>query len=198
MENKKICIFPNDDKKIITDRIIIASPNNSGKTTLILNIILNSDFDNIYILHNSPYSDDYSMIDHVKIDNLMEFDLENLDKTQNNLLIIEDYDLYKSGKLYNKLIMLFRVSSHFALSIYITAQNPYYVKTDLRRLCNKWIIWPNKINKKTLKNIYEFCNINEEQAKVINEICDNDFDSIYIHLGRKNQIYKNLFQLIEF
>lgn len=198
MSGKKIIIFPNTDKQYHqTKRILICGGNNSGKTQTVLNILMNEDYDNIYVLHNDINSDDYNLIDHHKLTDLPSMDLFN--RVKNNCLLIEDFDIYKSKHIQNTILNIFRQSSHFSLSIITTSQNFYYIQPSIRRMISVVIICSViKMNPKTLKMIFEYCDIDKNKQNIIKKECTNEYDSIMINIGHINKVYKNLFDLIEF
>ena len=126
-------------------RLLAIGPPDSGKTTLIKNIILRADppFKKILVYHFSDTTSEWSDIDGKKIKDLDPLAYEgNNDKT---IIIIDDCNFKNANKdLKYKINRLFGyTSSHCNVSICITAQNPYDISPEIRRMANLICLWKN-------------------------------------------------------
>lgn len=124
-------------------RMAICGRPNSGKSTVIKNIIMriNPSFDNIFLLHCDPMTQEWNDIPMlIKLSDLPPPDWWSQFRTSKNLLIIDDWDLKLKGEAATNLERCFGyVSSHCSLSIMITQQNFFYFPTAVKKNCNVFV-----------------------------------------------------------
>jgi len=153
-------------------RAILVGPPNSGKSFIVLNILINQkpDFDKIFLYHvDGDISKEYELLDGDIIHELPQ--ISEINPSIKNLLIIEDINLESMPK--NQKYLLDRlfgyVSTHKNLSVIVTAQVPFQIPVNLRRMCNILIIWKSMdvnaleilsrrfgLKSKTLNNIFKY------------------------------------------
>ena len=172
-----ICLFENKDKKFNEfwtedrdlanfpnpSRILVCSKPNSGKTTLVLNLILkqNPPFRKIYLLHpdlkNTLDDDDedemkvkeYDSIDFIPLygipDPVYFKPVDKKDAMTKKLLIIDDMELKTLNKDEKKRLnkVLSFSSSHYNMSVFTTSQDVFsQIPVSLIRFCNVFITYP--------------------------------------------------------
>jgi hypothetical protein len=115
----------------------------SGKSNLILNLILNSNFDNI-IIKNHKTSKEFSQIDYIKLEKFEDLDeiLDNL-IDEKNLVIFEDTNkLPTKESQYKPIEELFAYRcSHNGNAAIIIGQSPYSIPTQIRKLIEIYYVF---------------------------------------------------------
>ena len=106
--------------------ILIAQPN-SGKTTMILNLINANNFKRIIIVHNDVTTEEYADIDADILDEIPPIDSEYFDKKVKTLLILEDLNFKNMNKEQKHLLnrMYGTYSTHNNISVWSTQQTPF-------------------------------------------------------------------------
>jgi len=161
-------------------RLLIIAPPNSGKTTIIKNLLLHNMFDKIYIVHflAEMGTHEYDKIDNIMFDELPDYneiinDNENEEEEDKprKLLIIEDFDFKHSKKEQKERMSRYlgAVSTHNNLSIIVTCQKVTMLEAAHRTLFNYVIIFKNEaydneflcrslsIPRPILNSIFEYC-----------------------------------------
>ena len=153
-ENKLI-VLPNDDKHFHEEpdykdlgnfphpfRLILAGPPNVGKTNVIYNILLhkNPPFERIIIFHNDPSTQEYQNIDAEYVEELPP--IEEMDPEERSLIIIEDVDYKNLSKNQKSLLDRYYgvFSTHHNISMVLSAQDPFQVPANIRRMCSHLIL----------------------------------------------------------
>ena len=164
-------------------RLIAIGPPDSGKSTLIKNIIIRAkpEFDRILLYHFGT-GGEYDDCDVEHIDEIEPLDYE--DNTEKCLLIIEDCNFKSCSKemKYNLNRLFGYTSSHRNLSIALTAQNPFDVSVDIRRSANTIALWRNA-DMNCLNTLASRTGIKKNQMEYI--MCDvlkNPHDFLMIDL----------------
>jgi len=164
-------------------RLLCLGPPDSGKSTLIKNIIIRAkpEFERILLYHFGTGAE-YDDCDVEHIDEIDPLDYEgNCDKT---LLIIEDCCFKNCSKeMKQNLNRLFGyTSSHCNVSVAITAQNPYDISVDLRRSANAVAIWRNH-DMNSLNTLASRTGIKKNQMEyVMCNVLKNPHDFLMIDL----------------
>lgn len=126
-------------------RGVLLGPPNSGKSTVIKNILLRADpeFEEVIVIHADPeYTKEYEDIGNVKMLSQIPApdEFEGLVKT---LVIIDDIELKTLSKEQRRnLDRLFGfVSTHKNCSVLLTQQDVYNTPPIVRRCSNLWVLW---------------------------------------------------------
>ena len=216
-QENKLFVIPNDDKHFHEEcdyddlgnfphpfRIILAGPCNVGKTNYIYNVLLKKKptFERILIFHNDSNSKEYQNVDAEYVEELPE--ISEIDPDTRNLIIIEDIDYknMKNGK--NQRSLLDRYfgcfSTHHNISIMLTAQDPFQIPPNIRRMCSHVVLWKNH-DLNSMAILSSRFNIKTKDLKYIFEhICKDKHDSLLIDTMRdsKYRLRKNLYEIIEY
>ena len=155
---KKIIAIPNPDKvwhEKWTEhrdllniphpfRCVLLGPPNSGKTTVMKNIIVRCkpEFEEIMVVHCDK--DDTKEFDDLDVDMLDDIPTpEEIDPDSKKLIILEDLEYGSMDKDTKKALdrLFGYVSTHKNLSVMLTAQDPFSVPAICRRCANLWVIW---------------------------------------------------------
>lgn len=125
-------------------RLIAIGPPDSGKSTLIKNVVLRAkkEFERIQIYQFGTGAE-YDDIEAEPVDEIDPLAYEG--NTEKTLLILEDCNFKNCDKQmkYNLNRLFGYSSSHCNLSIALTAQNPYDISPDIRRSANTICLWRN-------------------------------------------------------
>jgi hypothetical protein len=183
----KLIIFENPDKESTENwsmktslmdfpspfRMIIAAPPSTGKTSLIMNLILYQEkpkpFDNILIYHHAPErTDEYNIIlQNENVEFVDHFPLESeLDPSKKNLVIIDDVYVAKlKPKPMEDFNRLFGyVSTHHNTSVILTTQVFTKVPAEIRRMAQIFVIGKPK-DTRQLDRISDFLDIDVKLFK---------------------------------
>ncbi len=182
-------------------RLICIGPPDSGKSTLIKNIIIRAkpEFERILLYHFGTGSE-YDDVEAQHIDDLNPLDYE--DNDEKTLLIIEDCNFKNCPKeMKQDLNRLFGyTSSHCNLSIVLTAQNPYDISCDIRRTANTIALWRNA-DMNALNTLASRCGMRKKDMEyVMIDVLKNPHDFLMIDLQTNSPCkYRiNGFEPIEF
>jgi len=212
-KKEELIIFHNDDKDfhekydgrngrlVHPFRALMTSSVNSGKTSLIKNIILNQDppFEKIYLWHFDPENTkEYDILDVVKINTPLT--KEDVATPEKKLLIMEDLLVSQFSKQTQGQInrMFGYMSTHSNMSIIMTSQNPFDIPISLRRAASHLFLW-NTIDNIS-KNLLgaRFGMDAKELTKILNDNCESSYDNIVLDLTPNAPfIRKNLFEVIK-
>ena len=212
----KLIVLPNDDKHFHEEpdyndlgnfphpfRLVLAGPPNVGKTNVIYNILLHKSppFERIIIYHNDPSTIEYQNIDAEYVEELLPID--DIDSEVRNLIIIEDVD-FKNIHSKSQKSLLDRYfgcfSTHHNISMILTAQDPFSVPANIRRMCSHLILWKNH-DLNSMAILSSRFNIKSKDLKYIFEhICKDKHDSLLIDTMRdgKYRLRKNVYETIEY
>ena len=182
-------------------RLICIGPPDSGKSTLIKNIIIRAkpEFQRVLLFHFGTGSE-YDDVDAEHIDELNPLDYE--DNDEKCLLIIEDCCFKNVSKeMKHDLNRLFGYSSsHCNLSIALTAQNPYDIDPSIRRMANTIALWRNA-DMNALNTLASRCGMKKKDMEfVMCDVLKNPHEFILIDLQTNSPAkYRiNGFEPIEF
>ena len=182
-------------------RLLCIGPPDSGKSTLIKNIIIRAKpaFERIQLFHFGSQGE-YDDIDVEHIDEIDPLAYE--DNTEKTLLIIEDCCFRNCDKemKHNLNRMFGYTSSHCNLSIAITSQNPYDISVDIRRTANTISIW-RCADMNALNTLASRCGIKKQNMEwVMINVLKNPHDFLLIDLQANSPAkYRiNGFSRIEF
>jgi hypothetical protein len=167
-------------------RAVITARPNTGKTTIIKNILLRQDpmFEHIFVVHIDPDSLDYDDVDGVdiltEIPNVRDPIFNGKHKT---LIILDDleYKFMKRQQLRNLDRLFGYVSSHKNVSCAVIAQDCFNIPPCIRRMSNIWII--GKINNdiSSFLSIAKKCGMDREDFKyVFEKYVTGDHDTLWL------------------
>ena len=211
----KLIVLPNDDKHFHEEcdysdlcnfphpfRMVLAGPPNVGKTNVIYNILLhkNPSFERIIIFHNDPSTVEYQNIDAQYVEELPPID--EMDANVRSLILIEDVDYKNLNKNQRSLLDRYYgvFSTHHNISIILTAQDPFSVPANIRRMCSHLVLWKNH-DLNSMSILSSRFNIKTKDLKYIfDHICKDKHDSLLIDTMRdgKYKLRKNIYEIIEY
>lgn len=195
----KLLAIPNADKKFHERwyknrnllniphpfRAIICGRPDSGKSTVVKNIILRAypPYQEIYIIHCDPdNTHEYDDLgeSNVHISNIIP-DPDEWNSDKKKLCIIDDLELKSLSKMQSKnLDRLFGyVSTHKNLSAMICQQEFYNLPTLIRRCSNVWIIWKFD-DEYSMPLVSKKAGLSQESLKFLFRKCTDKHDSIWI------------------
>jgi hypothetical protein len=124
-------------------RALMLGKPNSGKSTIILNLLLRAKpvFERIAVVHYDGESKEYTDLDVEMLDGIPH--VSEIDPTIKQLVILEDIDLAGLSKEQkSNLDRLYGyVSTHCNVSVVLTSQDVFRVPTIVRRCSNLFVIW---------------------------------------------------------
>ena len=153
-------------------RLIFCGIPNSGKTLVILNLLTHKKppFEKIYLIHNNPYTTEYQDVDYELLEEGLP-EIEDIDCSKKNLIIIEDVDYKTMSKEQRSLLDRYYgcFSTHNSVSIWLTAQDAISIPPSVRRMANIIFVWKSTdvthmsllssrfgLNTKELKLIFDY------------------------------------------
>jgi ABC-type cobalamin/Fe3+-siderophores transport system ATPase subunit len=182
--------YPNRDLLNIPGpyRIGLLGRPNSGKSTMIKNILLRADpqFDNIILIH--PDGEDNKEYSDVRAKCLSEFPSPDEWKSDGKTLcIIDDVELkLLDKKQKSNLDRLFGyVSTHKNVSCIITSQCAFNIPVSIRRNLNVFILW-NSPDKLAIDTLMRRCGLTGEHAKRFFKQFNNRYDNLMIDMTNKS------------
>lgn len=181
-------------------RLICVGPPDSGKSTLIKNIIIRAKpaFERILLYHFGTGAE-YDDVNAETIDELDPLAYE--DNDEKILLIIEDCN-FKSCDKQTKLNLnrLFGyTSSHCNVSICMTSQNPYDISPEIRRMANTIALWRNH-DMNSLNILASRCGLKKREMEnvMINLLKKpHDFLMIDLQMNSPAKYRKNGFEKLQ-
>jgi len=205
---KKIIVFDCPDKIKFTEhwnkkrsrnlmnfphpwRAILFGPPNSGKTSIIKNMILhaNPEFDKIYICHFlEDYTTEYNDLGDsvIMLDELPN--KEDIDSSEKNLVILEDLDFkHMNSDDKKKLSRLFgAISSHCNTSVILAAQDAFNIPCIARRCANIWCLWLKGMSDlDSVSTVARRCNMKSCHLNNIRKMMDDTHDFLCVDLTEK-------------
>jgi len=180
-------------------RLILCANPNTGKTMVILNLLLHKKppFDKIYLIHNDPTTKEYDMIDCEILEEIPP--IEEIDKTIKNLIIIEDIDYKAMNKEQKSLLDRYfgRFSTHCNVSIWLTAQDAISIPPTIRRMASHVILGrSNDINHMSILSS-RFGLSGRELKNIFDTYMKDRHDTLIIDSTRPNARYrKNIFNVL--
>ena len=167
-------------------KVLFFSCPNAGKTTTILNCILQQDppFKKIYVLHPDEQSEEYNILgtDNFIFLNKVPDSINFSDRNEKSLLIIDDIDFTNLNKKDKAILDRISgyVSTHRNLSVYVTSQNFTSIFPSFRRNVDVFFIW-NHIDKDSLNRIGKKCGFkNNKLLDLLDKHCKERFDNLCI------------------
>lgn len=131
-------------------RMLLASKPNSGKSTLIKNVLMRvalgrHPFKEIFVVHCDPEAtQEYADLDATMLHEVPAPD--SFDSKVKTAVILEDLDYVgMSQEQRGRLERLYGyVSTHKNVSVFLTAQDPFRVPVTVRRCTNVFVLWPSR------------------------------------------------------
>lgn len=169
-------------------RAILFGPPNSGKTSLVKNLIIHADppFEKIYVCHFlGDYTSEYDGLgdDCIMLDGLPE--KEDIDPSEKNLVVLEDLD-FKNMNIDDKerLSRLFgAISSHCNCSVVLCAQDAFNIPPIARRCANIWFLWLLGMSDlDSVATIARRCNMKSSNLQNIRKMMSDTHDSLCVDL----------------
>lgn len=193
-------------------RVIISAPPNTGKSTIILNMILRSkpEYKKIWVAHCSELTKEYDILkndddkfhDEDKVDVTISDVLppmswfeekggdKNNDRKTKKLVILDDINYKTIDKKGAKkdAVSLDRLfgfySSHMFCSVIATAQNFYNLDPAIKRMCNLLII--GKINDALcMKSMAQKIGFHFEVFEKYLKLLEHDHDTLWFDMTKK-------------
>ena len=125
-------------------RYIICGTPNSGKTSLLKKMLINSEsFDKIYIMHYEG-SREFECLNYNYIENFSELsniDLKNEALTKKILIIIEDVNKINNKDYLHLEPILSYYCSHLGITLIMLSQTPYMLDINLRRKIDVYLLF---------------------------------------------------------
>lgn len=196
---------PTDDLMFMphASRLILYGGPSTGKTTIILNLILHQKFDRIIVVHNDPNTSEYENLNCEYFDQVPDPNDEelNLDSSQKTLMIFEDLFHKALPKQERKWLTDYftTYSTHRSISCFLSCQDLFHqVPTNIRRCCNVFVIFKS-IDMNNLRNICAVLNLDYKDMKFIFEkYLTNKYDNLIVDLNRPDKkIRKNFTEVIK-
>jgi len=125
-------------------RVCLLGKPNSGKTTIMKNIIVRCRpaFQEILLVHCDPEStQEFDDLDVETVDEIPH--TSELDPDVKRLIILEDLEYGNMSKTQKACLdrLYGYASTHKNTSVMLTSQDGFSIPTICRRCCNMWIIW---------------------------------------------------------
>lgn len=234
MFKQQIIAFNNSDKKIKEKwddirakdignfpspfRMLLLGPPNSGKSTLIKNLILHQRprFDEIYVIHEdastNPEIEGTTEYDDLDATGMLN-DVPDLsfwnsitaeddpDKPLKRLVILDDLEMTSAHKSRLKnLGILFRyISSHKGFSLMLAHQNFFGIPALIKKMSNIFVVW-KPVARNELALIENRVGMNKgDLAELFNEFRKNQYDSLCIDhtINTPASLRLNIFEPID-
>ncbi len=194
-------------------RALFLGPPNTGKTTMVKNILLRADppFEEIFIIHCDPeytqeYDDLYNYDKNGKRDDAVELlkhipAPEEFEGTNKTLVICDDLELKEISKEQRRALdRLFGfVSTHKNISVCLCSQDPFNVPPIVRRCSNVFVLWRlvdmDSMAMTTRKTGLEAGTL----KRIFNKLMTEPRDSLWIDLtdGSPAKLRKNGYEVIQ-
>lgn len=176
-------------------RMCLCAKPNAGKTNIVKHIVIhqNPPFQRILIYHIDPQTREYDDMDGEFIDEIPN--IEEIDPSVKNLLIIEDINLKSLKKEQKELLDRYMgyVSTHRNLSIIITAQRALCIPPNIRGLSNVICLWKTH-DSNLLSQISGRIGLTPDEMKFLfKKYIKSNYDFICIDLTHGTNYSKNFF-----
>lgn len=223
----KVLILPNKDKEFHETykqdgsddmlsfthpfRMLLSGGVNSGKTNLILNILIRQSipFERILIYHcDGNFTKEYEDVDVEYIDSIpAPTNNEYFNAKLKTCFIMEDIDYKRLNKeqLSNLNRLYGFVSTHRNVSVLATTQTFFNINPTIRRMTNIFVIWGNDSDQSYVDMFARKVGEKPEIVKQILKSFDSQYDFLLVDLtGNRNmkgikstKLRKNGFEIIE-
>ena len=180
-------------------RALITGPPNSGKSTVVKNILVNQDppFDRVVIVHADPeHTQEYDDIKADADENTVimlgeippadswepEVDENGEEHLLKTLLVIDDLDLKTLNREQKKNLdrLAGYVSTHRSVSVCICTQDSFAAQPNVRRMMNLYVIWRSP-DLEAMTMVARKVGVKDLQA-LFDTYCKTRRDSIWIDL----------------
>ena len=203
----RILSLPNADKKWHEDwepdadmlnfphpfRAVICARPNTGKTTIVKNILLRQDppFRKLYVVHvDADYTEEYDDVEAEYLEEIPSPQSHIFDGKKKTLLILEDLEFKFMPKIQlRNLDRLFGyVSTHKNVSVCVLAQDAFNLPPAIRRMSNIWILGKIDNDTASFMDIARRCGIpKHEFVDIYENHIKGDHDSLWIDNTKKTK-----------
>jgi hypothetical protein len=192
--SKSCCDFPHSFV------MICSGIRNSGKSTVIKNIILHQspEFERIVLVHCDPETKEY---DDMSAEIITQIPAPSeFDPSMKNLLIIDDMEYKQMDKDQKRNLdrLCGYASSHRSVSVIATAQDAYSLPVCVRRNCDIFVLWRGR-DLNALSGLAKRTGMTKKSFLELFKLCKKRHDSICIDLTKDSPmpLRFNLFNKIE-
>lgn len=125
-------------------RCVCMGPPNTGKTTVVKNLIIRAEpaFEEIFVIHCDPdYTHEYDDVGATMLSEIPQ--PEEWEGAVKTLVVLDDLEFKMMSKDQKRALdRLFGfVSTHKNISLILCSQDPFNVPPSVRRCANLWILW---------------------------------------------------------
>lgn len=165
-------------------RAVLMGPPNSGKTTVVKNILMRADppFTRMVVIYpdGGGFTDEYQdcgeleMLDHIPPP-------EKWDGKQKTLCVVDDFELKSLSKSQRSNLdrLVGHVSTHRNVSVAVCNQDPYNAPPIVRRCANLFVLWKPK----DIVSMQTFASrTGEDLRRLFNTYSKTRFDSIWLDM----------------
>lgn len=194
--NDDLCNFPHPF------RLVACGPPNSGKTTVIFNIIAHQqpDFDKIVVVHGDPlFTKEYEILGG-GVELVGEIPkISEVKGTEKCLIIIDDIPLTCMGK--EQQVNINRLfgftSTHKNVSCIVTSQDAFSIPVSVRRSSNIFVLW-NSPDLDSISTLARKTGLKAEQLKAIFQKFTSKHEALWVDLTDDSPatLRKDCYQII--
>lgn len=204
---KKILPIPCADKKFHEEwqmgddelnfphpvRILICGRPNTGKSTIIKNILLRQDppFRKVYVVHpDKDYTEEYKDVNGIMLDSIPN-QKDPIFGKKKVVIILEDLEFKFMNKyeLRNLDRLFGYASTHKNASIIVSVQDCFNLPPAIRRMSNVWILGKIDNDKASFQDIARRCGLDKDLfLKIYNDHIKDVHDTVWID-ATKNSKY---------
>jgi len=166
-------------------RAVLLGPPNSGKSTVVKNLLLRADpdFDKLYVIHADPIgTHEYDDCKAIMLPEIPQPGDWPNDK-EKKLVVVDDIDVKRLGReQQSNLDRLFGyVSTHKNISCILCSQDTFNVPAGIRRCANIWVLWKSP-DVNAVKMCAARCG-NLDFDKLFEKNCKCPHDSIWVDMS---------------
>lgn len=183
-------------------RAVLCGPPNSGKTTVIKNLVLRAypEFEEIKVIHcDGNFTKEYEDLDVEMLDGNIPAP-EDWEGEKKTLVILDDLEFRQMSKDQKRnLDRLFGfVSTHKNISVIATSQDAFNLMPCVRRCANIFVLWKSH-DMDAMATLARKSGLKAEDFRQLFKLCDKPKDSLWIDLTDKTPapLRKNGFEIIE-
>ena len=182
-------------------RGVLLGPPNSGKSTLVKNLLLRAkpQFEEVFVVHCDPdYTTEYDDVGAVMLGEIPPPD--SWEGEVKTLVILDDLEYKGMDKIQarnlNRLVGF--VSTHKNISVILCQQDPFEVPPIVRRCSNLWVLWKmGDID--SVSNVSRKAGLKSKDLSELFKLCTDVHDSIWIDMTTRSpaKLRLNGYEIIE-